>query len=139
MEVRSGRPGRGRSTANGRDLAFQHIALAPVGPAAGRPCGAQHACGIYQELKAVASAHVLATKHREYRRKLDIVGAAGGSGRHVREWDHDGDDVALVRRQLRTRAVELRPARTRCPMRPRRRSRDTVEPSGHVAEKSGAR
>src|SRR5262249_21479699 len=55
MEVRSGRPGRGRSTADGRDLAFQHIALAPVGLAAGRPCGAQHACGIYQELKAVAS------------------------------------------------------------------------------------
>src|SRR5262249_21528291 len=100
MEVRSV-PGRGRSTANGRDLAFQHIGLAPVGLAAGRPCGAQNACGIYQELKAVASAYGLATKHRQYRRKLDIVGAAGGSGRPVREWDHDGDDVALVRRQLR--------------------------------------
>jgi len=64
MEVRSGRPGRGRSIANGRDLAFQHVGLAPVGLAAGRPYGAQHACGIYQELKAVASAYVLATNRQ---------------------------------------------------------------------------
>src|SRR5215471_17805413 len=64
MEVRSGRPGRGRSIANGRDLAFQHVGLAPVGLAAGRPYGAQHACGIFQELKAVASAYVLATNRQ---------------------------------------------------------------------------
>src|SRR5262245_21833948 len=101
MEVRSGRPGRGRSVANGRDLAFHHIGVVPVGLVAGSPYGAQRACGVDKKLQLVASSHVLAAENRERRRKLDIVGAAGGSNRNVRARARGSDDVAIGGRQGR--------------------------------------
>ena len=101
MEVRSGRPGRCRSVANGRDLAFHDVGVAPVGLAARSPYGTQRPCGIHQELQPVALRRILAAEHREHRRQLDIVGAAGGSSGTVSDRDRDDDDIATVSRQVR--------------------------------------
>ena len=107
MEVRSGRPRRGRSVANGRDLAFHHVGVAPVGLVAGSPYGTQRPRRIHQELQPVALPRVLAAEHREHRRQLDIVGAAGRSSGYVRDRDRDDDEIAIVSRQVRL-------ARRRC-------------------------